>query len=151
MKGGSFVISATPSPPAAGKTDAPPFPDSRERVLRCINTALGRKAQRLVVMNVREMSSFADYFLICSGTSDRQVKAICSHLRENLKKLGMQPLGVEGEKHGRWILMDYDDVVIHIFLAPLRDFYDLERLWADAPRMAIPEEAELIAALAEDL
>jgi len=79
------------------------------------------------------------------------VKALCSHLQENLKKLGMQPLGVEGEKHGRWILMDYGDVVIHIFLEPLRGFYDLERLWVDAPRMAVPDETEGIEELAEGL
>ncbi len=133
------------------KDEAPPFPDSRERVLRCINAALARKAGRPVVMNVRELSSFADYFLICSGASDRQVKALCSHLQETLKKTGMIPLGVEGEKHGRWVLMDYDDVVVHIFLEPLREFYDLERLWSDAPRMSIPEEASRIEELAEGL
>jgi ribosome-associated protein len=129
----------------------PSLPDSRERVLRCLNTALARKASRVVVMNVRELSSFADYFLICSGASDRQVKALCSHLQENLKKSGMMPLGVEGEKHGRWILLDYDDVVIHIFLEPLREFYDLERLWSDAPRMQIPDDAAFIPELAEGL
>jgi len=146
-----LLSSEKPTLPAAKDAGAPPLPDSRERVLRCINTALSRKAQQLVVMNVREISSFADYFLICSGSSDRQVKALCSHLQENLKKLGMQPLGVEGEKHGRWILMDYGDVVIHIFLEPLRGFYDLERLWVDAPRMAVPDETEGIEELAEGL
>ena len=146
-----MLSSEKPTLPAANDAGAPPLSDSRERVLHCINTALSRKAQQLVVMNVREISSFADYFLICSGSSDRQVKALCSHLQENLKKLGMQPLGVEGEKHGRWILMDYGDVVIHIFLEPLRKFYDLERLWVDAPRMAVPDETEGIEELAEGL
>ncbi|MDI9569331.1 MAG: ribosome silencing factor [Pseudomonadota bacterium] len=143
--------SEQPTPPAANDAGAPPVSDSRERVLLCINVALSRKARRLVVMNVREISSFADYFVICSGASDRQVKALCSHLQETLKKLGMRPLGVEGERHGRWILMDYGDVVFHIFLEPLREFYDLERLWMDAPRMAVPDEAERIEELAEGL
>ncbi|MFA5182447.1 MAG: ribosome silencing factor [Syntrophales bacterium] len=125
--------------------------DARERVLCCINAALARKAHNLVVMNVSEISSFADYFLICSGASDRQVKALCSSIEESLKKAGMAPLGIEGEKHGRWALMDYDDVVIHVFLEPLREFYDIERLWADAPKMFISDDASLIEELAEGL
>jgi len=125
--------------------------DARERALCCINAALTRKAHNLVVMKVAEISSFADYFLICSGASDRQVKALCSSIEESLKKAGMAPLGIEGEKHGRWALMDYDDVVIHVFLEPLREFYDIERLWADAPRMLIPDDATLVEELAEGL
>ena len=125
--------------------------DVRERVLHCINAVLARKAHNLVVMKVAEISSFADYFLICSGASDRQVKALCSSIEESLKKVGIAPLGIEGEKHGRWALMDYDDVIIHVFLDPLREFYDIERLWADAPRMSIPDDVSLIEELAEGL
>jgi len=121
----------------------PPL-DARERALCCINAALTRKAHNLVVMKVAEISSFADYFLVCSGASDRQVRALCSAIEESLKKAGMVPLGIEGEKHGRWVLMDYDDIVIHVFLEPLREFYDIERLWVDAPRISIPDDASLV-------
>ncbi|MCX7635999.1 MAG: ribosome silencing factor [Syntrophales bacterium] len=121
---------------------------AEQRVLYCLNSALKRKARNLVVLNVGQLSSFADYFIICSGTSDRQVKAIASWLREDLKKHGMVPLGVEGEQHGRWVLMDYDDVVIHIFYEPLRAFYDLERLWCEAARMDVADDATEVAVLA---
>ncbi len=125
--------------------------DARERVLYCVNAALARKAHNLVVMKVADTSSFTDYFIICSGASDRQVKALCSSIEESLKKVGMAPLGIEGEKHGRWALMDYDDVVIHVFLEPLREFYDIERLWEDAPRMFIPDDTSLVEELAEGM
>jgi ribosome-associated protein len=107
----------------------------------CVNAILERKAGHLVILNVKEISSFADYFIICDGTSDRQVQAIAAAVQDRMKKAGILPLGVEGESGGKWVLMDYADVIIHIFLQPIREFYDLERLWADVPRMDIPEEA----------
>ena len=122
-------------------------PGSEERILNCINAALQRKAKDLVVMQVKALSSFADYFMICSGTSDRQVKAIASWLQESLKKSGMTPLGMEGMQYGQWVLMDYGDIIVHIFYEPLRDFYDLERFWADAPKMTIDDNATEIKAL----
>jgi ribosome-associated protein len=125
--------------------------ESQERLLLCINTALQRKAKDLVVMNVGTLSSFADYFIICSGTSDRQVKAIANWLEENLKKAGMNSLGLEGMKQGHWVLMDYGDIVIHIFYEPIRAFYDVERLWSEAPKIAIDDNATEIAALEEKI
>jgi ribosome-associated protein len=115
-------------------------PDSRGRVLLCINAALEKKAKDLVILNVTEISAFADYLLICSGTSDRQLRAIAAAIQEKLKIAGIMPLGVEGEAAGQWILLDYDDVIIHIFLDKVRTFYDLERLWSETPRMAVPDE-----------
>ena len=126
-------------------------PDSRTRVLRCTNAALEKKAKDLVILNVREISAFADYFIICSGTSDRQVRAIAAAIQENLKTADILPLGVEGEAAGQWVLMDYDDVIIHIFLAPVRTFYDLERLWSEAPRMDIPDETVTLKALTKEM
>jgi ribosome-associated protein len=78
----------------------------------------------------------ADFLVICGGESERQVKAISANVLEGLKKLGERPLGVEGFEAGRWVLMDYGDVLLHVFLTRLRTFYDLEGLWADAPRVA---------------
>jgi ribosome-associated protein len=126
-------------------------PDSRMRVLRCVNAALEKKAKDLVILNVREISAFADYFIICNGTPDRQVRAIAAAIQENLKTADILPLGVEGEAAGQWVLMDYDDVIIHIFLAPVRAFYDLERLWSEAPRMDVPDEAVTLKALTKEM
>ncbi len=90
---------------------------------------------------MREISSLSDYFMICSGSSDRQVQAIASGIQETLKKEGKRPIGIEGERVGKWVLMDYGDIVIHIFYDPVRDFYDIERLWTDVPRMEVDDNA----------
>ncbi|MCE5281731.1 MAG: ribosome silencing factor [Deltaproteobacteria bacterium] len=121
--------------------------DSRKRALWCVNASLEKKAKGLVVLRVKEISDFADYFIICSGTSDRQVRAIASSIQESLKKSDILPLGIEGETAGRWVLMDYDDVIIHIFHESVRSFYELERLWSEAPQMAIPDETTSLKAL----
>jgi len=125
--------------------------DSRERALLCVNASLEKKAKDLIILNVSEVSAFADYFIICSGTSDRQVRAVAAAIQESLKTAGILPLGVEGEKAGRWILLDYDDVIIHVFLESVRTFYDLERLWSETPRLAIPEEMVSMKALPEGM
>ena len=121
--------------------------DAKKRALLCVNASLEKKANNIVVMNVREMSSFTDYFVICSGASDRQVQAIASAIRENMKKKGLLPLGVEGENHGQWVLMDYEDVVVHIFYEPVREFYEIERLWSEAPAMKVGENVARLIAL----
>jgi ribosome-associated protein len=121
--------------------------DSRKRALLCVNASLEKKAKDIVVLNVKEISTFADYFIICSGTSDRQVRAVAAAIQETLKKAGILPLGVEGEAAGRWILLDYDDVILHVFLESVRAFYDLERLWSGAQRMAVPDDTASLKAL----
>jgi len=125
--------------------------DGKERVLLCVNASLKKKAKDLIILNVKELSSFADYFIICSGTSDRQVQAIASSIQENLKEFGIIPLGVEGERLGKWVLMDYNDVIIHIFYEPIRLFYDIERLWSDAPRMEIADDVTELTALDREI
>ena len=99
-----------------------------------------RKAIDVVVLDMANASSITDYFLICSGGSERQVQAIADAIDEQLKKAGMTALGVEGYRDGRWILMDFGDVIVHIFSQELRDFYDLERLWANAPKIDLSRE-----------
>jgi ribosome-associated protein len=126
-------------------------PDSRKRALRCVNAALEKKAKELVILNVKEISAFADYFIICSGTSDRQVRTVAAAIQENLKTAEILPLGIEGEAAGQWVLMDYDDVIIHIFLEPIRGFYDLERLWSEAPRMEVPDETVSLKSLTKEM
>lgn len=121
--------------------------NGKEQVLLCVNASLKRKAKNLIILNVKELSSFADYFIICSGTSDRQVQAIAATIQENLKEYGIMPLGIEGERIGKWVLLDYEDVIIHIFYEPIREFYDIERLWSDAPRMQVGDEVTELTAL----
>ena len=99
-----------------------------------------RKAIDVVVLDIAAASSVTDYFLICSGGSARQAQAIADAIDEQLKKAGIMPLGIEGYRDGRWILMDYGDVIVHIFSQETRDFYDLERLWASAPKLDLSHE-----------
>ena len=104
-----------------------------------VEAVLGRKAFDVVLLDVGELTSLADTFIICSGRSNRQVTAIADYIRSHLKKKGVKPLSIEGLKEGHWVLMDYGSVVIHVFYDPVRNFYDLEGLWADAPRISTPE------------
>ncbi|MFO7930529.1 MAG: ribosome silencing factor [Thermodesulfobacteriota bacterium] len=104
-----------------------------------VKAALGRKAMELVVLDVTAVTDVADVFMICSGRSSRQVSAIAEFIETELKKAGIKPLAVEGVKDGQWVLIDYGHVVIHVFHEPLRRFYDLESLWADAGRIDISE------------
>ena len=110
-----------------------------ERALECTRAALDRKAYDLVVLDVGALTSIGDYFVICSGRSDTQVQAIAEGVRDHLSKLGVEPLAVEGLERGQWVLIDYGDVVVHVFQVPIRGFYDLDRLWARAPRVELPE------------
>jgi ribosome-associated protein len=110
-----------------------------ERALECTRAALDRKAYDLVVLETGQLSSIADYFVICSGRSDTQVQAIAEGIERHMRARGERPLSVEGLPHGQWVLMDYGDVVVHVFYVPVREFYDLERLWGRAPRVELPE------------
>ncbi|MEA2014540.1 MAG: ribosome silencing factor [Thermodesulfobacteriota bacterium] len=125
--------------------------DSKELLLECVNAALERKAEDLVVLNVRELSSFTDYFVICSGNSDRQIEGLASHIGQKLKTTGILPRGIEGARSGSWILMDYGDVIIHIFHKPVREFYDIEALWAGAPIMAVEQSVLQLTVLNDDM
>jgi ribosome-associated protein len=110
-----------------------------ERALECTRAALDRKAYDLLVLETGRLSSIADYFVICSGRSDTQVQAIAEGVEAHLAARGERPLSVEGLPRGQWVLIDYGDVVVHVFYVPVRQFYDLERLWARAPRVELPE------------
>jgi ribosome-associated protein len=99
---------------------------------------LGKKALHVVALDVRELTSIADVFIICSGRSNRQVSAIAEHIERQLRGHQIKPLSVEGTAEGHWVLMDYGHVVIHVFFDPVREFYDLEGLWSDARRIPIP-------------
>ena len=100
-----------------------------------VKAILNRKAFNVVLLDLRGLVSFADTFIICSGRSHRQVSAIAESVEQDLKAKGIRPIGVEGLREGHWVLMDYGDIVIHIFYEPIRIFYDLEGLWSDARRI----------------
>ena len=103
-----------------------------------IKAILDRKASNVVVLDVADLTSYADVFIICSGRSNRQVSAIADYIKTDLKKHKIKPLSVEGTKDGQWVLMDYGHVIIHVFYEPVREFYDLEGLWDDAERIMTP-------------
>jgi len=107
-------------------------PSALELARRYAEAALDRKAERVVALDVASLTSFTDVFVIATGTSDRHVKAIADAVIERAHELGSKPLGVEGYEGGEWVLIDLDDVIVHVFQGEKREHYDLERLWADA-------------------
>jgi ribosome-associated protein len=108
-------------------------PSAMELARRYAEAALDRKAERVVALDVASLTSFTDAFVIATGTSDRHVKAVADAVIERAHELGAKPLGVEGYEGGEWVLIDLDDVIVHVFQGEKREHYDLERLWADAP------------------
>jgi ribosome-associated protein len=111
-----------------------------ERVWMALAAAAEKKAIDTVVLDLREIASFTDYFVIASGTNERQVQAISDSVVETLKQAGSPVIRVEGYKTAEWILLDYGDFVMHIFGDKARKFYDLERLWREAKRVELPPE-----------
>lgn len=110
-----------------------------EGLARAIDLALERKGRDLVLLDLREISDATDFFLIVSGTSDLHVRSIADHILEELRREGIRPGHVEGLRAGRWVLLDYIDFVVHVFHPGARDFYQLERLWGDAPAHHLEE------------
>jgi ribosome-associated protein len=107
-----------------------------------------KKGLEIVALDVRGLANFADYFVFCSGRSDRQAKALHDAIREGMKDdPGLLPVHTEGERERRWILLDYGDVIAHVMIPEVRDYYRLEQLWSDAPQL----ELELTPNSAEDL
>ncbi len=105
-----------------------------------VQAAANKKAEYIKLLDLRNLSSFTDYFLICTGYSNRQVQAIADSISIELKEEGFAPVSVEGYSEGRWVVVDFGDVVVHVFQDALRDYYDLEHLWFDAKKVPIPQE-----------
>ncbi len=108
-------------------------------LLLALEGAAEKKADGITVLELKEPAAFTDYFLICSGSSSRQMQAISDEIDRRLRAAGLRPLHVEGYNHAEWILMDYVDFVVHIFSERSRLFYNLERLWRTARRVEIRE------------
>jgi len=114
---------------------------SLDRALLCAAQVLDKKAFNVRVLDVRKVSSLTDFIVLASGGSDRQVQAAAEAVHLGLKhQHGVRPLGIEGMKEGRWVLVDYGDVMVHVFQEPVRQFYDLDGLWRDAPEVSLPPE-----------
>ena len=118
-----------------------PFTDLDAEVKLALHCASDKKASNMVVLDLREIASFAEFFIIASGSNQRQVQAICDEIGEQLKKqLGARAVRIEGYKTGEWVLIDYGDFIVHVFDKDAREFYDLERLWRDARRVDLPSD-----------
>ncbi|MEM7410102.1 MAG: ribosome silencing factor [Myxococcota bacterium] len=109
-----------------------------ERAGWIIEAAQDKKAVELVALDVRELTSYADTFVLATGTSDRHARSVADSIREAASVRGEKPIGVEGYDEARWVLIDLGDVIVHVFQPDVRESYDLERLWSDATSLDLP-------------
>ena len=135
--------SLNPQPGLGATPQSAPPENLDERVLAALHAASEKKAIEPVVLDLREIASFTDYFVIVSGANERQVQAIADAIYESLKKSGHAAVRMEGYKTAEWILLDYGDFVVHVFEQKARNFYDLERLWRESKRVELPAEYKL--------
>ncbi len=111
------------------------LPEELKKLIIAVKAVVETKAVHPVLFDITDRQTFTDYVLICHGTSDRHVQSIMDEVQLNLKKHGILPIGFEGEELHHWALLDFGGLVVHIFYEPLRDFYDLEGIWEDCPRI----------------
>jgi ribosome-associated protein len=111
-----------------------------EKVKICGMLAEEKKAQDTVIMKLDDLTDIADYFLVASGTSERHVRTIADSVETGMKERGVKPYSVEGHRDGRWVIIDYQNVIVHIFLEQLRELYDLESLWIEAKKIRLENE-----------
>jgi ribosome-associated protein len=123
--------------------------DIEALVRTAANAAAEKKATDVMALDVGQTLVVTDYFLIATGTNDRQVHAIADAVEDTLREAGVKPIGREGERELKWVLLDYGDFVVHVFQAAERGFYRLEKLWSDAPRLDLPPEVANVTAAAE--
>jgi ribosome-associated protein len=110
--------------------------------VEAVKASFDKKAIDPLILDLRGLTVIADYFVICAGENIIQVKAIAEHIEETLREKGLRPLRIEGLGFARWVLMDYGDVIVHVFEAETRAYYELEKLWLDAPRLPLPDEVQ---------
>jgi ribosome-associated protein len=118
----------------------PDADESREAAVAAARAAAAKQAEHITILDVHGLIVITDYFVICSGSTERQVRTIVEEVEKSLRELGRKPVRREGESEGRWVLLDYVDLVVHVFSEEEREYYDLERLWGDAPRSAWEDE-----------
>jgi len=107
---------------------------TEDKLQAILGFALEKLAHDVTILDVEKICSYTDIIIVCHGTSTRQAQTIISHIREEIKKLGIHPIGSEGEAEGQWIILDYGEIVVHSFYKPVREFYNLEGIWPDARR-----------------
>jgi ribosome-associated protein len=134
---GTPVSGASALAAAPARAEAPD--PARPTALLIAQAGLDKKAEEVTVLDVRGLTSYADYFVVMTADSDRQAGAIADHVEQTMKEKGVSKVGVEGYEGGRWILVDYGDVVAHVMNRESRGFYDLEGLWADAPKFNVED------------
>ena len=118
----------------------PDAEESREAAVAAARAAAAKQAEHITILDVHGLIVITDYFVICSGGTERQVRTIVEEIEKALRDLGRKPVRREGESERRWVLLDYVDLVVHVFTEQEREYYDLERLWGDAPRSAWEDE-----------
>lgn len=116
-----------------------PVISSEDRAVKSAALALDKKAFNVKILDIRKVSTIADYLVLATGTSDKQVIAIADSVRTGLKKFG-KALDIEGAREGKWVVIDYGDVIVHVFLEDMRSYYNLDELWSNAEEMTVPEE-----------
>lgn len=128
----------------ARKVSKQPEPEAVEAdfIEMAAHAASDKKATEIIALDLREVASFTDYFLLCTGGNPRQVAAIAESVEDQLRKAGRRPMHTEGYANAEWVLLDYGDFIVHVFGSATRRFYDLERLWRDAKRVEIEIEGE---------
>jgi ribosome-associated protein len=117
---------------------------TREKALRGLQLAEEKKAKEPIVLELMGLSDIADFFVIASGTSERHVKTVAENVELGMKKRGVTPFSSEGYDEGRWVIIDYGDVIVHVFLEQLRELYDLESLWIEGKRYRPDEENKIL-------
>lgn len=116
----------------------------KEKALEIARLALGKKAADVRVLDMAGLVTYTDYFVICSGRSTQQVKAIVENIEEGLSSRKLRPSGVEGRGFAHWVLLDYGDVIVHVFEKETRDYYELDKLWLDAPKVRVNEDTDTL-------
>ena len=124
--------------------------DSKQLAHTIANLILEKKGENIVVQDLRRLTSITDFFVICSVEVDVQAKAVVEHVKDQLLAQGVKPWHTEGSALNNWLLLDFVDVVVHVFKKEFRDFYGLERLWGDAPRTEIKDNDDAATAHSED-
>jgi ribosome-associated protein len=143
MKHNSTAKEQSLNPQSVIRVESPSLPSTEQldpRVSLALNAAAEKKAMDVVVLDLREIASFTDFFVLTTGANERQVQAISDEIYDTLKKSGSTAARVEGYKTAEWVLLDYGDFVVHVFEQKARRFYDLERLWRESKRVELPPE-----------
>ncbi len=133
------LTTETPSPHLSKNIKPSTLEESLEIAHLAAEAALDKKAERVKILNLSESGAFADYFVICSGSNDRQVRAIVDSVEQGLKAKGHRPRSSEGVREGRWVVVDCGDVIVHVFLDAIRNYYNLEGLWSKAEEVMLRE------------